>query len=284
MKLCRPIASVEIPDKESQPSALSRITHLGIGAHQDDLEFMAYHGILHCYQDADAWFGGVVATDGGGSPRTGEYASFSDEQMKEVRAQEQRTAARVGRYGVMIQTQHPSVAIKDPNDTSFQDDLVEILTATQPSVVYTHNLADKHATHVAVAIAAIGAIRRLPQELRPGKLYGGEVWRGLDWMPDEDKVALDVSGRPDLAQKLAQVFVSQISGGKQYDQAVLGRRQANATFYESHHTDTAVAIEYAMDLTPLVRDVSIDIVDYVDGYIQKLAQEVRTNLKLHLGK
>ena len=48
-------------------------------------------------------------------------------------------------------------------------------------------------------------------------------------MNDEDKVALDVSGDDELARSLARTFESQISGGKQYDEAVLGRRRANAT-------------------------------------------------------
>jgi LmbE family N-acetylglucosaminyl deacetylase len=52
--------------------ALARITHLGIGAHQDDLEFMAFHGILACFRMRDdRWFGGVTCTNGAGSSRTG---------------------------------------------------------------------------------------------------------------------------------------------------------------------------------------------------------------------
>ena len=44
-------------------------THLGVGAHQDDLEFMALHGILECYQRPDRWFSGIMVTDGRGSSR-----------------------------------------------------------------------------------------------------------------------------------------------------------------------------------------------------------------------
>ena len=43
MKLHRPNADIFIPDATPLPSALSRTTHLGIGAHQDDLEFFAVH-------------------------------------------------------------------------------------------------------------------------------------------------------------------------------------------------------------------------------------------------
>ena len=59
--------------------------------------------------------------------------------------------------------------------------------------MYTHNLADKHETHVAVALRTIAAIRGLPEEERPARLLGCEVWRDLDWMLDEEKVVLDLS-------------------------------------------------------------------------------------------
>ena len=39
-------AEIYVPDGKSVVAALKRVTHLGIGAHQDDLEFMAFHGIL----------------------------------------------------------------------------------------------------------------------------------------------------------------------------------------------------------------------------------------------
>ena len=53
----QPNASVFVPDGLAPDAALARTTHLGIGAHQDDLEFMALHGILACFQRSDRWFG-----------------------------------------------------------------------------------------------------------------------------------------------------------------------------------------------------------------------------------
>jgi hypothetical protein len=35
-----------VPDQKALPEALTRTTHLGVGAHHDDLEFMAFHGRL----------------------------------------------------------------------------------------------------------------------------------------------------------------------------------------------------------------------------------------------
>lgn len=42
------------------------------------------------------WFGGVVVTNGAGSPRKGPYANYTDEEMQEVRMIKQRKAAFVG--------------------------------------------------------------------------------------------------------------------------------------------------------------------------------------------
>jgi hypothetical protein len=57
-------------DRPGSPAAAR--THLGIGAHQDDLEFMAFHGILALTTVTDRWFGGVTITDGRGSSRAGQ--------------------------------------------------------------------------------------------------------------------------------------------------------------------------------------------------------------------
>ena len=93
MKLHNATAEVFVPDGAPVAEAFQRITHLGVGAHQDDLEFMAFHGILACYQSLSPSFGGVTCTNGAGSARTGPYAALTDAQMACVRRREQRTAA-----------------------------------------------------------------------------------------------------------------------------------------------------------------------------------------------
>ncbi len=84
-------------------------------------------------------------------------------------------------------------------------------------------------------------MRELPRGQRPKKVWGCEVWRNLDWLADDDKVLMDVSGHEHLAAALNGMFDSQIPGGKRYDLATLGRRRANATFLESHATDAGRA-------------------------------------------
>src|SRR5271154_461355 len=101
MKFHNPTAAVYVPDGRAAAAALKRVTHLGIGAHQDDLEFMAFHGILAGHASRSKWFGGVTCTNGAGSARAGKYKKYSDEQMMVVRRREQNRAATLGRYGVM---------------------------------------------------------------------------------------------------------------------------------------------------------------------------------------
>src|SRR5271167_3060790 len=115
-------AEIFVPDRKPVARALKRITHLGIGAHQDDLEFMAFQGILECRASRTKWFGGVTCTNGSGSSRVGKYRNFSDGQMMAVRRREQNRAAKLGRFGVMIQLDFPSRAVKSPTDTALKDD------------------------------------------------------------------------------------------------------------------------------------------------------------------
>lgn len=279
MKLHLATADIFIPDGAETAAALKRTTHLAVGAHQDDLEFMALHGVLECFGRDDRWFCGVVCTNGAGSPRAGVYAQCTDEQMRAIRRVEQRTAASIGRYGAMLQLDHPSSVVKNTANLTWRQDLAEILRATQPDVVYTHNPADKHDTHIGVMAAVVAALRELPAAQRPRQVLGCEVWRDLDWLPDRRKIVLDVSRHENLAAALNGVFDSQIAGGKRYDLAVLGRRRAQATFFESHGVDTAEMLTFAMDLMPVVENSSRAITDYVEGLIEEFKAEAKEKLQ-----
>ena len=284
MKLHNPSAEIYVPDGRPVAAALKRITHLGIGAHQDDLEFMAFHGIVECFASKTKWFGGVTCTNGSGSARAGKYKKFTDEQMMAVRRREQCQAAKLGKYGAMIQLDFPSSAVTSPTDAVLKEDLEKILKVARPEVVYTHNLADKHDTHIGVVVAVIQAVRGLPRSQRPKRIIGCEVWRNLDWLADADKVIMDVSGHDQFAAKLNGVFDSQIAGGKRYDLATLGRRSANATFFDSHATDAATQVIFGMDLTPLVADDASDIVDFTTVFIEQFRDDVKSKLIKRLGR
>jgi LmbE family N-acetylglucosaminyl deacetylase len=279
MHLHNPESQWFIPDGKPVDEALARTTHLSIAAHQDDIEIMAADGILKCYQQAEQWFTGVVVTDGRGSPRDALYGDYTDEEMRLVRIEEQKKAAFTGEFGALALLDYTSKSVKDPARTELIEDLRNILLATKPQVVYTHNLADKHPTHVAVALRTLAAIRSLPEEARPQATYGCEVWRDLDWLRDEDKAAFDLSEHENLQMALLGVFDSQIAGGKRYDLAGMGRRRANATFYASHGTDITTGMSFAMDLTPLAHDPNLDIVDYVLDYVDRFREDIAGQIR-----
>jgi LmbE family N-acetylglucosaminyl deacetylase len=239
---------------------------------------MALAGILACFQQEDKWFCGVTVTDGRGSPRDGLYKDYSDEEMRVVRRSEQNKAALIGEYGAQVQLDHPSSTVKGSHKDVVISDLKILLEAAKPEVVYTHNLADKHDTHVAVALRVIETLRHLDPSIRPRNIFGCEVWRDLDWMADKDKITFDVSSHENLHAALLGVFDSQISGGKRYDLASMGRRRANATYFESHGTDTLTGMIYGLDLTPLVSDDSLDIATYISSYINNFQEDVATRI------
>lgn len=269
-------AEIFVPDNVDTQKALARITHLCIAAHQDDIEILAYHGIAECFGRQDKWFGGVVVTDGSGSPRSGIYADYTGEAMQKVRFHEQRKAAYVGEYGVQVQLAYPSSAVKEKEGgkRSVCTDIKAMLEATQPEVVYLHNPADKHDTHIAVLLRCLEAIRSMPKGQRPKKVYGCEVWRDLDWLLDKDKLLLNVGDYNNIAAALIGIFDSQISGGKRYDLATSGRRLANATYNNPHAVDQSEALTCALDLTPLIENDSLSIEAYTLNYIERFKNDV----------
>lgn len=278
MKLHQATSEIFIPDGQSVDKALSRTTHLAIAAHHDDLEIMAAAPILDCFQQENKWYSGVVVTDGRGSPRNGLYEKYNDEEMRLVRFKEQRKAAIVGEFGSLFMLDFSSKETKS-SSTNPVDDMLAILEATKPQFVYTHNLADKHDTHIATTLKVISAIRRMPKSERPEKLFGCEVWRNLDWMVDSDKVPFDLSQQENLQSALLGVFDSQITGGKRYDLASMARRRANATYFESHGVDVLTGISFGLDMTSLIQNDVLEPAAFIQTYINHFMQDVMERLQ-----
>ena len=268
---------IYIPDGLEEQTAVARTTHLAIAAHQDDIEFMAYAPIAECFGSSDKWFGAVVVTDGAGSPRSGIYADYTDEEMKKVRVVEQKKAAFLGEYSFLALLGYPSREVK-VGERAVVEELASLIRRAKPKYLYTHNLADKHKTHVATALRVIAALRLLKPEERPEKVFGCEVWRDLDWLSDNEKIYLDCGAHPNLMRALSAVFDSQIAGGKRYDLAAEGRRLVNATFSASHACDTYSALNYAMDLTPLM-DENVDIADFITSAIERFKEQVKEGIR-----
>jgi len=279
MKLNGSKAEIWVPDGASEADALRRVTHLGIAAHQDDIEIMSMEGILKGFGSSKEWFMAVIVTNGAGSPRDGLYGNYTDEEMQVVRRLEQKKAAFVGEYSAVAFLNHSSSTIKNAADAAPRQDIKAILEATKPRVVYTHNLADKHDTHVSVVLRTIAAIRELPAAQRPEKVYGCEIWRDLDWMVDADKQLFVLDGHENIQASLVGVFDSQIAGGKRYDLATMARRRAHATYHQSHSVDASGLLNFGMDLTPLVQDDKLDPREYVLCVIQRFSDDVSARVK-----
>jgi LmbE family N-acetylglucosaminyl deacetylase len=280
MKFSSSQADVLVSAQDATPeAALRRVTHLCIAAHPDDIEIMAQSGISDCLDNPGKAFGGVVVTDGAGSPRTGAFAGYSDAQMVAVRREEQRTAARLGRYAIQVQLGHPSSDVKRPGHGGVVADLATLLSVCTPEVLFLHNPADKHDTHVAVLLRCLEAIRILAPEHRPKRVLGCEGWRNLDWLPESEKVALDSGRHPEIAKALVAAFESQIAGGKRYDLAAAGRRSSNATFDTPHAADRYAGVTWAVDLTPVTRPGGPALEAFTEALVSRFGADVAQRLK-----
>ena len=227
-------------------------THLGIGAHADDLEIMAYHGIAECYESDVCVFSGITVTDGVGSPQS-ESEKLDREQLRVVRQSEQIAAAELGRYGFIAQLNYTSSEVKSAEYAEIVQDIFNLLQRSKPRVVYLHQPGDKHPTHLAVLRASVEALQRMRVEDRPKQVYGCEVWRDLDWLSDEKKIYLPTDAYPELAEEIISVFQSQIRAGVAYDKGAIGRRIANGTFADPHIVREGDSFTLAMDLMPVVK-------------------------------
>ncbi len=257
---------------------IEKVKYLTICAHQDDNEIMAIHGILKGYYSKNSSFACVVTTDGGGSARTGEFKDYTDEMMKKVRIEEQKQASEIGRYHSLYLLNYTSKEVKDNHNIDIVNEYKDIILELKPEVIYTHNILDKHPTHLGVVKKVIQAIRLLERKDRPKIVYGCEVWRGLDWVDDDKKIGFDVSRNERLQKQLLDVFKSQIAGGKAYTKASIGRRYANATYFQSHSVDSYKMISYAIDLTPLIKNDGLSIKEYATSFIDDLYTDVNNNL------
>jgi LmbE family N-acetylglucosaminyl deacetylase len=275
VKLTQTHVDLFAPGGGNLESALASTTHLGIGAHPDDLEIMAYPGICACRGQKNLRFSGVVATDGAGSPRSGSSEKLSAPDLVKTRREEQKNAAGLGGYATILQLAHPSSEIRGAGRNSLITDLLEILKIAKPKVLYLHNPADRHETHIAVLLASLAALRQLPSADRPTEIYGCEVWGDLDWVPTKQVVRLPCPAPADFGPSLLRVFRSQVDG-KRYDLAAAGRRRAQATFADAYTPDQADEMVLALDLKPLVENSRLTLAEFVSsltGEFQKQTLE-----------
>lgn len=286
LRLSRPDSDVFLPAPgrfATAEEALRKATHVCIAAHQDDVEIMSHDAISDCIDDPDTCaFVAVVVTDGAGAPRSGPFAGTSDAALRRLRRDEQRRAAELGGYAAAIQLAHPSTSVREAAP-EVVGDLAAILSIARPRILHLHQPADKHDTHVAVLLRCLEALRGLPESRRPETVLGIEVWRSLDWLDEEHRVALNSGRHPELALRLLGAHTSQIAGGKRYDVAAAGRRRANATFSTANTTDRFDGLTWAMDLTEVVRGRT-SLEDLLAAHLRRFREDCEARLaRLYAG-
>jgi LmbE family N-acetylglucosaminyl deacetylase len=278
VKFSRPDAETTVPSGGDWQAALASTTHLGIGAHADDLEIMAFPGICACRGQKNLRFSGVVVTDGAGAPRSGPLAKKSGPELTQIRRDEQKQAAALGGYAAVIQLAHSSANVRGAGRAALTSDLLQILKAAKPKVLYLHNPADRHETHLAVLLASLTALRQLPPAERPTEIYGAEVWGDLDWVPSDKVVRLPCPAPADFGPSLLRVFESQVDG-KRYDLAAAGRRRAQATFADAYNPDQAEEVVLALDLKPLVENPQLSLADFISALARAFQKQTLDRIR-----
>jgi len=277
IQFSHPDVEIFIPDGRSLEDALQRTTHLGIGAHQDDLEIIAIPGILDCWEKTDLWFSGVVVTNGAGAPRSEMHTPLTPTDFIHTRNEEQKKAASLGKYSAQIMLGFTSQEVRNPPLIPGLKDLHTILTHSEPEYIYIHNPLDLHPTHTAVSLLTIEAVRQLPLKERPKFLYGMACWGGLDWTTQGNQISFDLSAQPDLQYQLLDVYKSQNSV-KNYPEAAMAKRKSNATFHHYDQKDEIPYLCFGLDLTPLIRDDKLSI----SGFLLSKIDEHRKQSSLLL--
>ena len=267
--------TIFIPDGREEKEAFAGIRRLCVAAHQDDIELMSLAVIGNSPRGS---FAGAVVTNGASSPRTGRFAGVTDEEMVILRAEEQKLVAKKAGYGALALLGYSSSEVKKLAREAVEADLRELILKLSPEEIYTHNPADRHETHVAVFCRTVAALRSVPAEKRPRKLWGCEVWRSLDWLPDGVRTVVDSEKGTAMAGEILQAFESQVEGGKRYDRAYIGRQYANATFFESHSTDEHDCASNMLDMSVLLTNDSLDPRDFIYDVIDTFRRETRKKL------
>lgn len=262
---------------------VSQFRWMGIGAHPDDLEIMAYEGISLAMQQrarrglkntqkntsnsvVSPGFYGIIVSDGAKAPREGPYKKLSDAALSRLRFDEQQRAAQLGKYQGILQLGHPENFFSPRLRAKIIREISGEISRVRPHVIYTHQPFDYHPAHVVVmdlvlqAVAAVQDSERHdtypiktrkksgPRGYRP-QVIGCEVWGSLDWLPTKYRVEMDASYRPELARRLIACHRSQATAHKRYDLACEGRRVANSVFSEPKNYHTISHVILGIDLT-----------------------------------
>lgn len=249
---------------EALQAALARTTHVGVGAHQDDVEIMAGPMLL---KNKDSWMT-VIVTDGAASKSVlnGVATDLTPRQLTDMRQREQREAARETGTPV-IQLKYPSAAVGGHMGEGKREEAafaLGTLFAAMPRTqeVFGHNPIDKHATHLGVLAVQTAALRAAkPPQLK--NVYAMEVWGGLTGIPESQLSMFVVEDGKDLAaiNTLVGKYQSQIQGqGRDYAATTTARMVGHGGYVSNPHlSNPPVGMVIGLDITDFAKGESCDM-------------------------
>jgi LmbE family N-acetylglucosaminyl deacetylase len=213
----------------------------------------------------------VILTNGANPPKQGQYSGMSGEEMSLMRNEEQERAAEIGGYGWVLQLNMPSASLDGELGVRLGDWFKSWMSQMQVETLYSHHPLDQHPTHLASFRWLHRFIKGMERHQNL-KWFGGEVWGKLEWLPLQYRVNLDVTEDQALAQKLIEVFKSQLAS-KRYDLAELGLRRANATYAQAHQVDQICSLSYAADLSAFLSSETT-ITEWVNRVLEEKRKEI----------
>ncbi len=250
---------------------------LAIASHHDDIELMAMDGVLKAYGSKKYAFYACVVGDASNCNKIGKYADCSDKELMETRNQEQARASQIGEYEDLILLKKSQSDIEDLDNTTIVKELQKIILDINPDVVYTHNIFDRNLSHVRLALKVIEAILALPEESRPRLLYGCEIFRSLDWLPERYRVNFDISDNKEIQSRLIGVYDTMAEHSQNFAKAVVGRKLSNATFLGDKMGEEDKMLWFGLNLTPVISK-GIPLKDYVIKILNDYNKEMLDNI------
>lgn len=247
---------------------------LAIGAHHDDIEVMAMDGILKAYGSKKYSFYACVLSDGVNCVKSGKYAELTDKEMIETRNQEQTRASQIGEYADLKMLKYSQEDIENDEKGKIVKEIRQMILDIKPDIVYTHNIFDKSPMHKMTCKRVIEAILGLEEEDRPRLVYGCEIFRSLDWLPDKYKVVFDLSENKELQSRLIGVYDTRAEQARNYNKAIVGRKIAHAIFgTQNTDIEEEKLIWYGINLTPVIAK-NIDLKDYCTRILSDYNKEM----------
>lgn len=239
---------IYIPDNKKLETALKRVKHWAIVAHQDDAEIISGHLLYKKRKD----FGVIVLTNGAGSLRSKKTKRLSESKIIEIRNKEQEKAALLGGYSIVIQMNLPSGIVKGKRSRRVAlGELKSYLLGSKAESIVTHSPFDRHETHRSVVGVLIDLFSSIEMRRYPRSILGVEVWGNLDWLPEDEKIYLPIKN-PKFVCKLLSSYRSQNETGKLFHLGTVARMAANATFSESIEGSEGGHFLLAHDLVPFI--------------------------------